>query len=1173
MASRGGEEAFVRSLARLLRDQGDGVLGGVSTLSLLTLGLQLLQQLFERHLLARQDQRGFVALASHPADTAAVLQLQFLFDILQKTVSLKLVHPPGPTLQTPVHIFAFKSLKYLQLKRIPPHCLEGLRGVYTQLEILVCTNCINTIEEIISVCGGDLSSALPWLDLHTLNFSHNHIAGLDSSLALLSVLRTLDLSHNHLQDCEEHLKPLSELEYVNLSYNLLQKVPGFSSSARVQLVTLLLRNNQLDNINGVEHLGHLQHLDLAYNLISEHAQLAPLSQLHRLKELYLAGNPVFYQRDHRPSTVHHLSPKAAFMRLVLDTEPLTLVELTYLPRSGQLIGQTLHHSSCGSSLKNVLEAPPSDGRWSPDISSGKLSRKKSKIKVRSASISDPSDSEVELRHQPISSSLVLPHQEEIERLDALRGQVGDDWLRYQHHLKAPEEGSELTGGSAREEGGESSTSIFLGSASLEVGCESEGGLGEDTLTSPTDTVMEPREEADTSTSYLPTSASPSTSHDHLPSDNQQAQEEETIRDVCQPFIVSRALEEGESEGPWLFLRVTEEELLEVELMTADVLERLELSSLTAVRASHQLCQSGDGQLPAVDCHFSYIRKDKRRRKYVIMDKSPEEAAQQLLELLSAALARNLRVEQVEPPQQQCLKCRHEFQPLAEPQPSTQPGSGDHISFLAAVPQGGAACPRCGSDHVVVLPARSPVGERRTSTPLPPDQQPPFLDSDTPRSSKSDVDPGASVAGVAAATLEEGGSHSLTPDPDNSSSFVTAKSGSFYLEGEPSGGEGSDREMDMSSAEGETPERSPSVSHSCPGLSHKGSLNSTSGSLTWSYRYSNSLTPTPGSPLSEYGENPTGHARGGEFNLNVEDFQTIDHRLKLFFDVEVFNEDKEDYQCFIKAGAVKAGCPGEFSSLLVVSNINIYILEVTGPIRGQPNAWLRRRESHALLELVCVQVGLRTQSIGLQFEGVGGVAAAYTLLIRNPAKCRSFIQFFTDVVRELTPGTVSKLRSISFTRMDPRHQLWPLVCERSTTEALEGKRPNYLYVLAFLQQDGQSVPVSVVATPTTLHLLEENHEWRPSETGEGGSPGSPQLPLIDTQPICNISSICLYQSSPQHLLLRVYHEVTRTESVWGLHTECVELVRELVEWLRAPWEEMFGVPLRVTVQSDLDWPEA
>lgn len=42
--------------------------------------------------------------------------------------------------------------------------------------------CVCVCQELLSLCGGDLSSALPWLELHTLNFSYNYIVGLDQSL-------------------------------------------------------------------------------------------------------------------------------------------------------------------------------------------------------------------------------------------------------------------------------------------------------------------------------------------------------------------------------------------------------------------------------------------------------------------------------------------------------------------------------------------------------------------------------------------------------------------------------------------------------------------------------------------------------------------------------------------------------------------------------------------------------------------------------------------------------------------------------------------------------------------------------------------------------------------------------------------------------------------------------
>lgn len=41
-------------------------------------------------------------------------------------------------------VLTFSSL--LQLRSVPPHCLQGLRFVYSQLESLTCCKCISTLE-------------------------------------------------------------------------------------------------------------------------------------------------------------------------------------------------------------------------------------------------------------------------------------------------------------------------------------------------------------------------------------------------------------------------------------------------------------------------------------------------------------------------------------------------------------------------------------------------------------------------------------------------------------------------------------------------------------------------------------------------------------------------------------------------------------------------------------------------------------------------------------------------------------------------------------------------------------------------------------------------------------------------------------------------------------------
>lgn len=87
-----GKTFILSSFPFSLLPAGDAVLSGCSTLSLLTATLQQLNRVFELYLGPwGPGQTGFVALPSHPADSPVILQLQFLFDVLQKTLSLKVL--------------------------------------------------------------------------------------------------------------------------------------------------------------------------------------------------------------------------------------------------------------------------------------------------------------------------------------------------------------------------------------------------------------------------------------------------------------------------------------------------------------------------------------------------------------------------------------------------------------------------------------------------------------------------------------------------------------------------------------------------------------------------------------------------------------------------------------------------------------------------------------------------------------------------------------------------------------------------------------------------------------------------------------------------------------------------------------------------------------------------
>ncbi|NWV61858.1 S11IP protein, partial [Malurus elegans] len=996
---------------------GDLVLDGSSTLTLLTSTLQHLTQVFEQHLGSRNQNRGFVALPSHPAETAAILQAQFLFDVLQKTHSLKLVHVPNCVLQSAVKIFPFKSLRHLEVS------IGGRRGLSLALESLTCCKCISTLEEIISACGGDLSCALPWLELQTVNFSYNSITALDDSLQLLNALRVLDLSHNKIQDCEHYLTTLTELEYLNLAYNFLSKVPNLGIFSRSKLVTLILRSNELYSINGVEQLVNLQHLDVAYNLLLEHAQLAPLSTLHYLKKLHLEGNPIWFHQNHRSAALVHVSPRAAFSNFFLDGEPLSSSDLMHLPRLVQSVSQSIHTSTSEktaldrSALESSCAADFSDSQSPAENVAVRLPRKKSKgkIKVRRASISEPSDTEHEPQALPLSAGLVLEHQKEMRRLASFRDRFGADWLQYKRHLEEHDQVPIMSRSRSADEIAGRPAATDLQSESSDPEQEKLQVSQEGSSPPLDDTVKEEEPEVQLDETVEGEQRGEDEADELMLGEEE---EEKAEVDLCQPVLVSQIEGEGDPEPDWIFLRVTAKHVIEVELKAARVLHKLELKCLQNVETSELTWKRMDLErvFPVLTLHFSYIRKDRQKRKYVVLDDCPEQCLQSVLEVLSPAVQENRQNQDQEKgsTKLQCLKCKQEFSQFLAPwhQGSYPSEVGDTkiLETLVASNQGPAAagepiaCPSCSSDHVVILPS-----EECSSTPLPPG-------ADSTSDDLSD-------------SVLEGGSQQEGPEE---TSVLASESGKFYIGGDDSS------EMDTSNST-RTPEQSIEpdsalhpTSHGSDGSCGKeqgmksqylsvSHTDTNGGSLMGSYRYSVSRGPTP-SPLSLNSESEETWNLCPSVNsvLNLRDFRSVDHRLKLYLDMEVFEENAEEFQWFLKVVVVKFGRQGEFLSILVASDLKIYVLEVTGAIRGQPADWLKKSGSHYLSDISHLEVGLCHQSLRIEFENP---KASYNLLIRNQSCCDQFLQTFTDLMQELPSKHRGKVKEIPTVEMNPQHWLW------------------------------------------------------------------------------------------------------------------------------------------------------
>ncbi|KAM5325987.1 serine/threonine-protein kinase 11-interacting protein isoform 1-T1 [Glossophaga mutica] len=1056
-------DSLLWKLAGLLRESGDVVLSGCSTLSLLTATLQQLNHVFELYLGPwGPGQTGFVALPSHPTDSPVILQLQFLFDVLQKTLSLKLIHVPGPGLPGPIKIFPFKSLRQLELRGVPIHRLHGLRGIYSQLETLICSRSIQTLEELLSACGGDLCSALPWLALLSADFSCNALTALDSSLRLLSTLRFLNLSRNQLQDCKGFLMDLSELCHLDISYNHLCSVPRMGPSGAA-LGTLILRGNELQGLHGLEQLRNLQHLDVAYNLLEEHRVLSPLWLLAELRKLYLEGNPLWFHPAHRVATAQYLSPRArdAASGFLLDGKVLSLTDFqtstsSEAPPLSWPVGSTTETSG-GADLSDSLS---SGGVVAPPP----IRKFKSRVRVRRASISEPSDTDPEPRTQdPSPAGRFVQQHRELELMNSFREQFGCDWLQYRNHLET------------------SGIPVLASSKTPALSTLHPDTLSPETVPSPPPPEKESPQEVteEVSVGLEPREEEEVEEQGEEEEEEEQQEQDEVEAELYRPLLVCPLEGPQGVRGKERFLRVTSGHLFEVELQAAQTLERLELQSLEAAevefetQAQREPLPEGSEPpptAPVLVLRFSYICPNRHLRRYVVLEPDAHAAVQELLAVLTPAAtkAQHQCGEVRDQPggRLQCLRCGHDFKP-GETRSGLDSVEGGRPLFQST--ESPAVCPNCGSDHVVLLALSmgTPSGEQRQEEQLPASSQSPSTVHDPPGD----------------------GDHSARADS--------------------------------------TPSRT-LVSHD---------------------RHGWSLSPSPD------------HCG----------LRSVDHRLRLFLDVEVFADAQEEFQCCIKVPLVLAGHPGECLCLVVVSDHRVYVLKVTGEICGPPASWLQPTLAIPLQDLSRIELGLAGQSLRLEWAAGAG---SCVLLPRDARHCRAFLEELTDVLQALPPawrGSVSATEE----EVTPKHRLWPLLERASSLEP-----PRFFYLQVFLVEGPATCPVSLLLTLSTLYLLEEDlvgsqaEPPLPAASGEGSEkallsgPG-PSFWVREQQPLSSLSSVVLYRTAPEDLRLVFYDEVSRLESFWALRVACSEQLTALLAWVREPWEQLFSIGLRTVTQEALD----
>ncbi|GBF63852.1 leucine-rich repeat-containing protein [Trichophyton mentagrophytes] len=136
-------------------------------------------------------------------------------------------------------------------------------------------------------------SPFKWRFLRHLNLTDNSLTSVSvASLApVANTLHSLDLSWNLFTEVPDSLASLVALRSLNLSHCMIDSLHSLSRSPLPAITSLNLRSNRLRSIAGVERLLSLERLDLRDNAITDPVELARLTAIPYIREIWISGNP------------------------------------------------------------------------------------------------------------------------------------------------------------------------------------------------------------------------------------------------------------------------------------------------------------------------------------------------------------------------------------------------------------------------------------------------------------------------------------------------------------------------------------------------------------------------------------------------------------------------------------------------------------------------------------------------------------------------------------------------------------------------------------------------------------------------------------------------------------------------------------------------------------------
>ncbi|KAI0834956.1 hypothetical protein F5Y06DRAFT_145899 [Hypoxylon sp. FL0890] len=141
--------------------------------------------------------------------------------------------------------------------------------------------------------------ASKWRFLKHLSLADNSLTVIPAASLnpLADTLASLDLSTNLFTQIPDSLATLTALRALNLSHCMIDSLHSLLRNPLPAISALNLRANRLQSIAGIEKLFPLERLDLRDNRLTDPMELARLTGIPDIREIYVEGNP--FARSHR----------------------------------------------------------------------------------------------------------------------------------------------------------------------------------------------------------------------------------------------------------------------------------------------------------------------------------------------------------------------------------------------------------------------------------------------------------------------------------------------------------------------------------------------------------------------------------------------------------------------------------------------------------------------------------------------------------------------------------------------------------------------------------------------------------------------------------------------------------------------------------------------------------